>query len=91
MPTLYENIESFPKSLLQSQTTGRVAHKGKSTLEDKKLKFWNIDRISCFEDLNESLCPTGDELKKDETEAVFYKIEPHSGTWNNCCWWNATC
>ena len=28
--------------------------------------------------MNESLCPTGYQLKKDENEAIFYKIEPQS-------------
>ena len=28
--------------------------------------------------MNESLCPTGYELEKDENEAIFYKIELHS-------------
>ena len=28
--------------------------------------------------MNESLCPTSYQLKKDENEAIFYKIEPHS-------------
>ena len=78
MPTLYCNIESIPKSLLPSQTAGRVAPKDISTLEDEHFKFCNIDRISNFEDLNESLCHTDYHLKKDENEAIFYKIEPHS-------------
>ena len=37
-----------------------------------------IDRISNFEDLNESLSTTGYQLKKDENEAMFYRIEPLS-------------
>ena len=78
MPTLYCNIESIPKSLLPSQTIARVAPKDRSTFEDENWKFCNIDRISNFEDLNESLCPTVCQLKKDENEAIFYKIEPHS-------------
>ena len=77
MPTLYCNIESIPKSLLPSQKTGRVAPKDRSTLEDENSKFCNIDRISNFEDLNESLCPTGYQLKKHENETIFYEIEPH--------------
>ena len=28
--------------------------------------------------MNESLCPTGYQLEKDENEAIFYKIELHS-------------
>ena len=64
VPTPYCNIESIPKSLLPSQTTGRVAPKDRSTLEDETSKFCNIDRISNFEDLNESLCPTGYQSKK---------------------------
>ena len=48
MPTLYCNIESIPKSLLPSQTTGRAAPKGGSTLEDEDSKFRNIDRISAL-------------------------------------------
>ena len=89
MPTLYCNIESIPKSLLPSQTTGRVAPKDRSTLEDEHSKFCNTDRISNFE-VNKSLCPAGYQLKKDENEAIFYKIEPIS-TFNftsilsNCC------
>ena len=75
--TLYCNIESIPKSLLPSQTTGRVAPKDRSTLEDEHSKFCNTDRISNFE-VNKSLCPAGYQLKKDENEAIFYKIEPHS-------------
>ena len=47
-------------------------------MEDENSKFCNIERISNFEDLNESLCPTGYQLEKDENEAIFYKIEPHS-------------
>ena len=78
VPTFYCNLKSIPKSLLPSQTTGRVALKDRSTLEDEHSKFCNIDRISNFEDLNESLCPTGYQLKKDENEVIFYKIEPHS-------------
>ena len=73
MPTLYCNIESIPKSLLPSKTTGRVAPKDRSILEDEHLKFCNIDRISNFEDLNESLCPNVYQL--DENEAIFYKID----------------
>ena len=64
--------------MLPSQTTGRVAPKDRSTLEDENSKFCDIDRISNFEDLNESLCPTGYRLKKYENEAISYKIEPHS-------------
>ena len=56
--TLYCNIESIPKSLLPSQTARRVASKDRPTLEDEHSKFCNIDRISNFKDLNESLCPT---------------------------------
>ena len=78
VPTLYCNIESIPKSLLPSQTTGRVAPKDRSTLEVEHSKFCNIDRISNFEDLNESFCPPCYQLKKDENEAIFYKIQPHS-------------
>ena len=78
VPTLHCNIESTPKSLLPSQTTGRVAPKDRSTLEDEHSKFCKIDRISNFEDLNESLCPTGYQLKKEQNEAISYKIEPHS-------------
>ena len=37
-----------------------------------------INRISNFEDLNESLSTTGYQLKKDENEAMFYRIEPLS-------------
>ena len=87
--TLYCNIESIPKSLLPLQTTGRVAPKDRSTLEDEHSKFCNTDRISNFE-VNKSLCPAGYQLKKDENEAIFYKIEPIS-TFNftsilsNCC------
>ena len=52
VPTLYCNIESIPKSLLPSQTTGRVAPKGRSTtLEDENSRFSNIDRNSDFEEL----------------------------------------
>ena len=76
VPTLYCNIESIPRSLLPSQITGRVAPKERSTLEDENSKFCNIHRISDCEDLNESLHPTGYQLKKDENEAIFYKIEP---------------
>ena len=47
-------------------------------LEDENSKFCNIDQISNFEDMNESLCPTGYHRKKDENEAIFYKIEPLS-------------
>ena len=43
VPTLYCNIESIPKSLLPSQTTGGVALKDRSTLEDEHSKFCNID------------------------------------------------
>ena len=64
--------------MLPSQTTGRVAPKDRSSLEDKILKFCNIARISNFEDLNERLCPTCYQLKKDDNEAILYKIEPHS-------------
>ena len=39
MPTLHGNIESSPKSLLPSQTTGRVATKDRSTLEDEHSNF----------------------------------------------------
>ena len=78
MPTFYCNIESIPKSLLPSKTTERVAAKDRSTLEEEHSKFCHIDRISNFEDLNESLSTTGYQLKKDENEAMFYKIEPHS-------------
>ena len=28
--------------------------------------------------MNESLCPTGYQLKKKQNEAISYKIEPHS-------------
>ena len=52
MPTLYCNIEPISKSLLPSQTTGRVVPKDISTLEDEHLKFCKIDRISNFEGLN---------------------------------------
>ena len=55
-----------------------LAPKDRSTLENENSKFCNIDRISNFEDLNKSLCPTGYQLKKDENEAIFYRIEPHS-------------
>ena len=48
VPTLYCNIESIPRSLLPSQTTGRVAPKDRITLEDENSKFCNIDRISNF-------------------------------------------
>ena len=70
MSTLYCTTESIPKSLLPLQTTGRVA--------PKNSKFCNIDRNSNFEDLNESLCPTCYQLKKDENEVIFYKIEPET-------------
>ena len=77
MPTLYCNIDYIPNCLLPSQTTERVAPKDRSTFEDEHSKFCNIDRISNFKNLNECLCPTGYQLKKDENEAIFYKIEPH--------------
>ena len=47
-------------------------------MEDEHSKFCNIDRISHFEELNESSCPSGYQLKKDENEAILYKIEPHA-------------
>ena len=62
MPTFYCTT-LLCNTLLPSQTTGRVAPKDRSTLED---------------DLNESLYPTDYQLKKDENEAICYKIEPHS-------------
>ena len=77
MPTLYCNIDYIPNCLLPSQTTERVAPKDRSTFEDEHSKFCNIDRISNFKNLNECLCPTGYQLKKDENEAIFYKIELH--------------
>ena len=43
VPTLYCNIESIPKSLLPSRTTGGVALQDRSTLEDERSKFCNID------------------------------------------------
>ena len=78
MSTLYCNIESISKSLLPSQAIGRVAPKDRSTLEDEHSKFYNIDPILNFEDLNESLCPAGYQLKKDVNEAIFYKTELQS-------------
>ena len=47
-------------------------------MEHEHSKFCNIYRISNFEDLNESLCPSGYQPKKDKNEAIFYKIEPHA-------------
>ena len=76
VPILYSNTESIRKSLLPSKTTGRAALKYRPTLEDENSKFSNIDRISNFEDLNEIL--SRPVIKKDENEAIFYKIEPHS-------------
>ena len=76
MPVLYCNTESIRKSLLPSKTTGRAALKNRSTLEDENSKFSNIGRISNFEDLSQISSPSV--IKKDENEAIFYKIEAHS-------------
>ena len=53
VPTLYCNIESIPKSLLPSRTTGRAPLKDRSTLEDEHSKFCSFDRISNFENLTD--------------------------------------
>ena len=73
VPTLYCNIESIPNSLLPSQTTGRVAPKDRSILEDENPKFCNVDRFSNFEDLMKVYALLVINLKKMRMEQYFTK------------------
>ena len=92
VPTLYCNIESIPKSLLASQTTGRAVPKDRSTLEDENSKFCNIDRISNHEDLEWKFMPYQLlTLKWWEWSIILQNRTPSStfnptSIWNNCSW-----
>ena len=75
VPTIYDPSNNIPPSLLPTPIVLRKPPKDRSTLPDEKPAYISNERITSFQELDETLTPPGYTFLRCGDRVVYYKME----------------